>query len=293
MKTLLLTIAILGLVPASTGSGMLSRSNGAGSAVQGKAPGPSKDEIYFSLARRVNEQSDSPVSALVNALGEVIEVGDITLGDDGKATVIVKELSASNARATNKSIRLVFAPAAEAGKWKWESFEDNRRLYPVERLFPYAKDRLDRARQMTVAAWAQYIDSMSKRGEAAAKVLETAKAILKSDPPPINPVNLARASLDEAKKSGQVEAILSAHRELETAIELVATLGDSFSDLNANDAYLRLQDELKKSRDNHVAARKAYLDSVAAYNDDLRRLPFSLVAHGLEHTQIEAKIQPE
>ncbi|MBX3277235.1 MAG: LemA family protein [Acidobacteria bacterium] len=292
MKTLLLTIAILGMVPASAGSGMLDRSNGTDSAVQGKAPGPSKDEIYFSLARRVNEQSDSPVSALVNALGEVIEVGDITLGDDGKATVIVKELSPSNARATNKSIRLVFAPAAEA-KWKWESFEDNRRLYPVERLFPYAKDRLDRGRQMTVAAWAQYIDSMSRQGEAAAKVLETAKAILKSDPPQMNPLNLARASLDEAKKSGQVEVILSAYRELETAIEPVVTLGDNFSDLNANDAYLRLQGELKKSSDNHVAARKAYLDSVAAYNDDLRRLPFSLVAHGFEHTQIEAKIQPE
>lgn len=252
-----------------------------------------RDEVYFSLARRINTQSESPVSAIVQALGDVIEVGEITPGADGKTTVVVKELESSNARATNKSIRLVFVPGSEPRQWTWESFEDNRRFYPVERLFPYAKDRLGKMRQLSEALWAKYLESMTKEGEAAAKVLETAKAVLKQDPPPLAPVTQARAALEEAKKGTEVDAIVNAHRELETAIEPVGQLGDLYPDLKANDAYLRLEGEFKAARDANQAAKKAYLDAVSVYNDEIRRLPFALVAHGLEFTRIEAKIESE
>ena len=87
-----------------------------------------RDETFSALARRITAQTESPVSAVVAALAEVIEVGPATIGADGKATVVVKELAESNARATNKSIRLVFAPADEKGKWNWVEFEENRRL---------------------------------------------------------------------------------------------------------------------------------------------------------------------
>jgi hypothetical protein len=39
---------------------------------------PTRDEVYFSIARRVNQQSESPGIGIVNALDEVIEVGAIT-----------------------------------------------------------------------------------------------------------------------------------------------------------------------------------------------------------------------
>ena len=134
---------------------------------------------------------------------------------------------------------------------------------------------------------------MSTEGEAAGKLLETAKVILKTDPPPINPVRIARAALDEAKKGAEVEAIVRAHRELETAIEPVVELGETFPDLKANDAYLRLLEILKAARTQNQAAKKAYLDSVFVYNDEISRLPFSLVAHGMEFTKVEPKIPSE
>jgi hypothetical protein len=101
-----------------------------------QAKGPTKDEVFFSLARRVNAESQSPVTDVVNALGALIDVGEITVGPDGKATVIIKELAQSNNRSTNKSIRAVFAPAAEAGKWTWEQFVS---IY--QRAFDGAKTR--------------------------------------------------------------------------------------------------------------------------------------------------------
>ena len=56
-----------------------------------------RDETLSTLARRVTAQSESPVSAVIAALAEVIEVGAITTSLDGKTTVVVKELAASNA----------------------------------------------------------------------------------------------------------------------------------------------------------------------------------------------------
>jgi LemA protein len=258
-----------------------------------QAKGPTKDEVFFSLARRVNAESQSPVTDVVNALGTLIDVGEITVGPDGKATVIIKELAQSNSRSTNKTIRTLFAPSSEAGKWTWEQFEDNRKLYPVERLFPYTKERLTSRKQATVDTWNKYLESMTAEGEAAGKVLDTAKVILKNDPPPMNPVKIARTALEEAKKGTEVEPIINAHRELETAIEPVAELGETFPDLKANDAFLRLQEILKGTRAQNLAAKKAYLNAVFVYNDEISRLPFSLVAHGMEFTKVEPKIPAE
>lgn len=254
-----------------------------------------KDEVYFSLARRINEQSESPVSAIVGALGEVIEVGQITVGADGKTTVIVKELAPSTPRVTNRSIRLIFVPSGEKDKWKWESFEDNRKLYPVERLFPYTKDRLGVAKANAERVWANLLEIMTREGETAMRVLETARAITKSDPAPLLAMTKARGAFLEAVKSKETttESLLSSHRELQMAIEPVMGLADTYPDLRANDAYLRLFDELKILQNVLRATRKAYTDAVDVYNDDILRLPFALVAYGMEFTRMEAKIQAE
>jgi hypothetical protein len=250
-----------------------------------------RDETLSTLARRVTAQSESPVSAVIAALAEVIEVGAVTTSLDGKTTVVVKELAASNARATNKSIRLTFVPADEKGKWNWVEFEENRRFYPVERLFPYAKTQLEKVKQETEVAWKAHLDSMTGEVDAAIKVLETAKALLKADPPPLAPITQARATLTEARKGTEVEAIVSAHRDTANAIEPVLTLGDTFPDLKTNDAYLRLLEELKKAQAAVKSSRESYLKKVEVYNDEIRRLPYALVAHGMEYTKIEPKLQ--
>jgi len=231
------------------------------------------------------------VSAVIGALAEVIEVGPVTIGPDGRATVIVKELTASNSRATNKSIRVILAPAPEKGKWNWVEFEENRRLYPVDKLFPYAKTQLEKLKQEIELALKMHLDSMTTETEAAVKVLETAKAVMKSDPAPLAPVIQAKTRLVEARKGTELDAIVSAHRESANAIEPVLTLGETFPDLKANDAYLRLLEELKSAQGAVRLSRESYLKKVEVYNDEIRRLPYALVAHGMEYTKIEPKLQ--
>jgi hypothetical protein len=70
-----------------------------------------------------------------------------------------------------------------------------------------------------------------------------------------------------------------------------ASLGETFPDLKANDAYLRLLEELKKAQEAVKGSRESYLKKVEVYNDEIRRLPYALVAHGMEYTKIEPKLQ--
>jgi hypothetical protein len=255
-----------------------------------------KDELYASVARRLNTLNESPSSAIANELDTVIEVTDLTMRPDGKAEATIKERAPSDAAQAGKSIRLVFAPPAAGDteeKWTWEQFENNRRLYPVDKLFPYAKDELGKRKQATVAGWNALVAAISKQGDAAFRTLETAKAVLKIDPPPLAVVRATRNGLAEAVKESRAENILNAYREMNQQTESVATLGDTYTDLKANDAYLRLIEEFTKSVEATKAARKNYLQTVAAYNEAILRLPFSLVAYGLEFHKIEANISED
>jgi hypothetical protein len=249
-----------------------------------------KDEVYFSIGRSLNAVNESPVSAIVAELDGVIEITGITMTAEGKAEATVKERTASSAAYTNSSTRLIFAPPATGDKWAWEQFEFNRKFYPVEKLYPYAKDELGKRKQMTVAGWNAFIGAILKQGESANKVLETAKAVIKSDPPPMANVVRIRKALADAMKENLTESILDAYRELQQNTDPINTLGDTYSDLKANDAYLRLLDEFKNSVNVTNAARKNYAQMVAAYNESLLRLPFTLVAYGLQFTRIEAKV---
>jgi hypothetical protein len=118
-----------------------------------------KDELYLSVARRLNALNESPSSAIANELDTVIEVTSLTMRPDGKAEATIKERAPSDAAQAGKVIRLVFAPPAAGDKeekWTWEQFENNRRLYPVDKLFPYAKDELGKRKQATVAGWGAF-----------------------------------------------------------------------------------------------------------------------------------------
>lgn len=264
---------------------------------QQAAPAPAKqmkkDELFFSLARRLNVLNESPVSAIVAELDGVVEVTNITMRPDGKAEVTVKERTPSSAAYTNKSIRLVFAPPAEGDKWTWESFEDNRRFYAADKLILYAKDELGKRQQQTVARWNIFLSSINRQAEAAHKLLDTAKAVLKAEPPVLTAITTARKNLAEAMKENNLDNILSAYGEVAQQSEPITTLGDTYSDLKTNDAYLRLLEEFKNAVNLTKAARRDYVQSVEAYNEALLRLPFTLVAYGLQFTKLEPKLPAE
>lgn len=286
-------LSVLAITLATGLSGAVLAQTPPAAPAQGAAKQMKKDELFFSIARRLNALNDSPVSAIVSELDGVIEITTITMRPDGKAEVLVKERTPSSAAYTNKSTRLVFAPPTEGDKWTWETFEENRRFYPVEKLFPYAKEELGKRQQLTTAKWNALLAAINKQGEAANKALDTAKAVLKGDPPPLAAVVTARKNLAEATKENNLENTLTAYGELSQQTEAVTKLGDTYAELKANDAYLRLLEEFKNAVNVTNAARRDYVQSVEAYNEALLRLPFTLVAYGLQFTKIEAKLPAE
>lgn len=281
-KRILLFLPLVALVTASS----LQAQTAAGKQMK-------KDEVYFSIARKLISINESPASALVSELDGVIEITELVMSPDGKAVVTVKERAPSNASHTNKSQRLQFAPPASGDEWAWVQFEDNRKFYPVEKLFPYTKEELGKRKALTVAKWNAFLQAVNKQAEAAQKSLDTAKAVLKADPAPLADVVRIRAALAEATKENKTEDLINAYRELQQINDPVATLSESQADLKANDAYLRLVEEFKNSIKVTATARNEYLQSVAAYNESLVRLPFALTAYGLLFTKIEANLDGE
>lgn len=251
-----------------------------------------KDEVFFSIARRINSISESPVSAIVTELDGLIEVTALTAEADGRSLVTVKERAPSSAAFTNKSTRLRFSPPPAGGReWTWVEFEENRRFYPVEKIFPYAKDELNRRKQATVAKWTAFIGAVSRQIDAGIKVMETARAVLKADPPPLAALTALRTTLAAAIKESDRDPIISVSTEAASQNDPIGSLADTYTDLKANDAYLRLIEEQKGAVTATDNARRDYVQSVAAYNELLLRLPYTLVAYGTGFTKLEAKLE--
>jgi LemA protein len=103
-------------------------------------------------------------------------------------------------------------------------------------------------------------------------------------------VTSARAALAEALKENKYEETIDAYNNLSGQTDGILALGDNYPDLKANDAYLRLLEEFKNSVNVTNAMRKNYVQAVDTYNESLQRLPFGLVAYGLQFTKIEPKV---
>ena len=252
---------------------------------------PSKDEVFFTLARRINQQNaNTSPSALVSVLDGFIEIKEIAPQADGKMLVTVQERAPSNASYTQKSARVKLAPA-EKDKWTWEEFEEAKRFYPVEKIFPFTQNDLNRKKQNIAAKWANLAMSINRQCDAGIKALETAKAVIKSDPPMLSQWQGYRTALNEALKNNDQDGLLYTYRDIASNSDAIVNLGDSHAELKANDAYLRLIEEFKGAINGLTGGKRDYVETVKVYNDSLVRLPFALVASGIDFTRIEPKVE--
>ena len=252
---------------------------------------PNKDEVYFTIARRINQQQpNSSPTALVSSLDGVFEIKDIAAAPDGKMLVTVQERAPSNAAYTQKATRIKLAPF-EKDKWAWEEFEEAKRFYPVEKIFPYTQNDLNKKKQAIAAKWANLAMSINRQCDAGIKTLETAKAVIKADPPQMATWQGFRTALNEALKNNDQDGLLYAYRDIASNSDGIAALGDNYPDLKANDAYLRLVEEFKAAVNGTAGGRRDYIETVKVFNDTLVRLPFALVAAGMDFQRVDAKVE--
>jgi hypothetical protein len=77
-----------------------------------------KDEVYTSIARRLNALAESPVTAIVAEVDAILEVTNVAMEADGKATATVKERTPSEGSTPSRPVRLKFAPPASGDQWQ-------------------------------------------------------------------------------------------------------------------------------------------------------------------------------
>ena len=148
-------------------------------------------------------------------------------------------------------------------------------------------------RQLALTKWQAFVATIGKQGEAAGKALETARAVTKADLTQMSALMNIKGNLNQAVKDSDKDGLIGVYHELTQLSEQILALGDTYSDLKANDAYLRLIDDYKANITATNAARKDYVQNVLSYNESLLRLPFCLVAYGLQFTKIEPNISAE
>jgi LemA protein len=254
---------------------------------------PNKDEVFFTIARRINQQQpNTSPSALVSVLDGVFEIKEIAAQPDGKILVTVQERAPSNASYTQKSTRIKLVPF-EKDKWMWEEFEEAKRFYGVEKIFPYTQNDLSKKKQTIATKWAALAMSINRQCDAAIKVLETAKAVTKNDLAQLQTWTNLRNQLNEALKNNDQDGVIYAYRDIASNADGVLTLADNFPDLKANDAYLRLIEEFKGAINGVKGGRNDYVEAVKVYNDTLVRLPFALVAAGMDFQRIDPKVEAD
>ncbi|NOT60189.1 MAG: hypothetical protein HOP19_08185, partial [Acidobacteria bacterium] len=123
------------------------------------------------------------------------------------------------------------------------------------------------------------------------KALETAKAVIKSDPPMLSQWQGFRTALNDALKNNDQDALLYTDRDIASNSDGIVNLADTYPDLKANDAYLRLIEEFKGAINGTNGGKRDYVETVKVYNDTLVRLPYALVASGIDYVRIEPKVE--
>lgn len=247
------------------------------------AQGPkkiSKDEAFRAIAAQVITKSESPLTNVIGAIDEVIEIGEVSIDPKTNASVVtVKEKAESNKMATNKSTQLVFVRLPD-GSWKWDQFKNDTRFYPIDKLYPYAKDELTRRRDAIGLVWNRYIVGVKATSDAALKALDTAKAVLKKDLEITASVKNAQAAFLKSLGGNDYDLMKTTRDDLLKALEPMSKVADENQDLKANDAFLRLIEAYEASRKSIDNTLKDYFTGIEIYNDKIQRLPFSLVAFG-------------
>ena len=88
----------------------------------------------------------------------------------------------------------------------------------------------------------------------------------------------ARAALTTATTGSSVAERSAAERELDSALQPVLALGQTYPQLNSSNNFLNLQDNLADTENKLAFARQYYNDAVASLNRLMSTMPWMFVA---------------
>lgn len=119
--------------------------------------------------------------------------------------------------------------------------------------------------------------SMKKRFDLVPNLVATVKGYIKHESETLKAVTDARASVANAKSSGEK---LKAQNQMTTAITNLFAVAESYPELKANANFIDLQGQLSHLETEIANSRKYYNACVKTYNTRIQVFPSSIVARG-------------
>jgi LemA protein len=139
----------------------------------------------------------------------------------------------------------------------------------------FAFNGLIRRRNRVDSTWSDVDVLLRRRHDLVPNLVSTVNAYAAHESGTLRAVTDARAAALAAKgpaAQGQAESALSQN------VKTVLAVAESYPDLKASEAFVRLQEQLTETEDGLEHARQFYNDSVYGYLNATQKLPSSIVA---------------
>jgi LemA protein len=134
---------------------------------------------------------------------------------------------------------------------------------------------LVRLRNQTKNGFKQIDVQLQRRADLIPNLVETVKAYMKHERQTLEAVIKARTALQKAES---LEEKAQANSQLTSALKNLFAVVESYPQLQANQNFLRLQEEITTTENQVAFARQFYNDAVMKMNTAIETFPQSLIA---------------
>lgn len=145
-------------------------------------------------------------------------------------------------------------------------------------VFAGLYNRLVSLRNAAEAAWKQVDVQLLRRHDLIPNLVETVKGYATHERGALEAVTRARAEAEQGRQAADVSATARAEGALGPALVHLTALAEAYPALRADAQFLRLQSELSDTENRLAAARRAYNESVQAYNEAMQQVPARFIA---------------
>jgi LemA protein len=132
------------------------------------------------------------------------------------------------------------------------------------------------------SAWSEIDNQLQRRSDLIPNLVATVKGYATHEEEVYTKIADARSRLAGAKT---VDEKAAGYNDMQSALSRLLVVVENYPVLQANQNFIRLQDELAGSENRLAVARMRYNDSVKVFNTRIRSFPDSLVAGGMGFAQ--------
>lgn len=125
---------------------------------------------------------------------------------------------------------------------------------------------------------AQIETNLQRRSELIPNLVATVKGYAKHEEEVFTQIADARAMLSGYLSTRDINGMLQANDELNSALNRLLAISESYPELKANENFVALQDELVGTENRIATERKYFNEKVNAYNSAIQKFPTSIVA---------------